>query len=56
MILSKSQATVKEATAARLMISEKTVSNQRSHLLQKLGFSNVVELVRYAVKNGIVNG
>ena len=38
----------------RLMISEKTASNHRSHLLQKLGFSNVVELVRYAEKNGLI--
>ncbi len=40
----------------RLMISEKTASNHRGHLLQKLGFSNVVELVRYAEKNGLIDG
>ena len=39
----------------RLMISEKTASNHRSHLMQKLGFTNAVELVRYAEKIGLID-
>jgi DNA-binding NarL/FixJ family response regulator len=47
--------TTKEV-ADRLMISEKTASNHRTNIMQKLGFGSIVDLVRYAEKNGLVPG
>jgi len=41
--------------AGKLLLSEKTVSNHRSNMMQKLGLSNVVELIRYAEKSGILH-
>jgi DNA-binding NarL/FixJ family response regulator len=41
--------------AALLAISVKTVETHRTHLMRKLGFSSVVQLVRYAVRNHMVD-
>ena len=40
--------------AQTLRLSEKTVESHRSNLLTKLGMRDRVELVRYAIKNGLV--
>jgi len=40
--------------AAALNISIKTVEAHRSHVMHKLGVSSVSELVRYAIRNNIV--
>ncbi|WP_077036330.1 response regulator transcription factor [Pelomonas sp. KK5] len=37
-----------------MMISIKTVSAHRTHILEKLGVSSTAELVLYAVRNGII--
>ena len=37
-----------------LNISVKTVEGHRSHIMEKLGFHSVTELVRYAIRNHIV--
>jgi len=39
--------------AEQLYISDKTVSTHKSHLLDKLGFNNVVDLVRYAFQHNL---
>jgi DNA-binding CsgD family transcriptional regulator len=38
-----------------LGISVKTVETHRTHLMRKLGFSSVVQLVHYAVRNHMVD-
>ena len=40
--------------ADRLFISHKTVENHRYHIMRKLGVHSVMELMRYAVRIGIV--
>ncbi|MGB1583852.1 MAG: response regulator [Solirubrobacterales bacterium] len=40
--------------AAILGLSEKTVESHRSNILNKLGMSDRVELVRYAVRRGLI--
>ena len=40
--------------AADLMISNKTVSSHKAHLMQKMNFMNNAELVRYAIMHGLV--
>jgi DNA-binding NarL/FixJ family response regulator len=40
--------------AETLRLSEKTVESHRSNLLTKLGMRDRVELVRYAIRNGLV--
>jgi DNA-binding NarL/FixJ family response regulator len=40
--------------AARLEISFKTASCHRSHILAKTGVPNSVTLVRYAIRQGII--
>lgn len=40
--------------AARLHISHRTVENHRSHLMRKLGLQNQSELVRYAIRRGLI--
>ena len=40
--------------AARLEISFKTASSHRSHILAKTGVPNSVTLVRYAIRQGII--
>ena len=41
--------------AAALGIALKTVETHRMNLMTKLGLHSVVDLVRYAIRNGIVN-
>ena len=41
--------------ATELFISRKTVENHRSNIFGKLGFSNMAELVHYAVRMGIID-
>ncbi len=41
--------------AAKLFISPKTVENHRTKIMEKLGFENVIDLVKYAAKLGIIN-
>lgn len=44
-----------KAIAAKLFISPKTVENHRTKIMEKLGLSTVIDLVKYAVKLGIVD-
>ena len=37
-----------------LHISVKTVESHRAHIMEKLGIHSVTELVRYAIRNNIV--
>ena len=37
-----------------LNISVKTVESHRAHIMEKLGLHSVTELVRYAIRNNIV--
>jgi len=46
--------TNKEA-ASSLQISTRTVESHRININRKLGFSSIADLVRYAVRNGIVS-
>ncbi|MCF8107026.1 MAG: response regulator transcription factor [Desulfohalobiaceae bacterium] len=41
--------------AKKLFISIKTVDNHRTHILNKLGLSSTIELIRYAVKIGLID-
>ncbi len=43
-----------DAIAARLNISSKTVSNYQTMIKQKLNFNTPVELIRYAIKAGVI--
>jgi DNA-binding NarL/FixJ family response regulator len=43
-----------EEIANMLVISRKTVEHHRSHILEKLGLRDRVELVRYAIRRGLV--
>jgi len=38
----------------KLFISVKTVDTHKSHILEKLGLKNTLELVRYAIRKGIL--
>ncbi len=40
--------------AARLHISQRTVENHRANLMRKLGLKNQSELVRYALRRGLI--
>jgi DNA-binding NarL/FixJ family response regulator len=40
--------------AADLLISNKTVSTHKAHLMQKMNFMNNADLVRYAIMHGLV--
>ncbi len=42
-------------TASRLHISHRTVENHRTHLMGKLGLKNHSELVRYALRRGLLS-
>lgn len=39
----------------RLFISIRTVESHKNHIMQKLGFKSTVEMVRYAIKRGLIN-
>ena len=41
--------------AQRLNISSRTVDNHKSNIFKKLGINNTIEMVQYAIKNGIIN-
>jgi DNA-binding NarL/FixJ family response regulator len=41
--------------AARLFISPKTVDNHRANLMAKLGCHDLIDLVKYALANGLVD-
>lgn len=41
--------------AARLAISNRTVSTHKARLMEKMGFASIAELVRYAVEQGLVD-
>ncbi|MBC7380063.1 MAG: response regulator transcription factor [Burkholderiaceae bacterium] len=41
--------------AAGLTLSVKTVSTHKSNLMQKMGLSNQSELIRYAIKHGLMD-
>ena len=43
-----------DAIAHTLVISKKTVEHHRSHILEKLGMRDRVELTRYAIRRGLV--
>jgi len=40
--------------ADRLEISLRTVNNHKNHIFRKLGITNTMEMVQYALKNGII--
>jgi two-component system NarL family response regulator len=40
--------------AMQLQISIRTVESHRINISRKLGFSSIADLVRYAIRNGIV--
>ena len=40
--------------AARLNISQRTVENHRATLMQKLGLQNQTELIRHAIRHGLI--
>lgn len=40
--------------AEKLFISPSTVQTHRSHILQKLGLETTIDLVRYAIRNGLI--
>jgi two-component system response regulator NreC len=42
-------------TAARLHLSHRTVENHRANLMRKLGLQNQTELVRYALRRGLIS-
>lgn len=44
-----------KAIAGKLFISPKTVENHRTKVMEKLGLSTVIDLVKYAVKLGIID-
>lgn len=41
--------------ADELFISIKTVDTHKAHILEKLGLKNTAELVKYAIKNGLIS-
>jgi len=41
--------------AERLCLSPKTINWHKSNIFRKLGINNSLEMVRYAIKNGIIN-
>jgi two-component system response regulator NreC len=42
------------AIAERLVISVKTVEAHKEHIVQKLGLRGTAELIRYAIRKGLV--
>ncbi|RME43339.1 MAG: DNA-binding response regulator [Chloroflexi bacterium] len=45
---------VNQEIADKLFISPSTVQAHRSHILEKLGVSSVIDLVRYAIRHGLI--
>jgi NarL family two-component system response regulator LiaR len=43
-----------QAIADQLVISASTVQSHRASILQKLGLDNTIDLVRYAIRHGII--
>jgi len=43
-----------KAIAARLEISVRTIESHRNNINRKLGFASIADLVRYAIRHGIV--
>jgi DNA-binding NarL/FixJ family response regulator len=41
-------------TAATLGVSARTVENHPNHIMHKLGFTSFSELIRFAVRNDLV--
>lgn len=41
--------------ASELFLSDKTISSHRAHILQKLGMKTTADLIRYAIKNGLID-
>ena len=41
--------------AEKLFISPKTVENHRANIMNKLGLHNIIELIRYAAKLGLID-
>jgi len=41
--------------AKELYLSPKTISTYRTRILEKMGMKNNVELIRYAIKNQLVD-
>jgi DNA-binding NarL/FixJ family response regulator len=48
------EAKCNKEVATILQISVKTVESHRAHIMEKLGLHSVTELVRYAIRNNIV--
>ena len=44
-----------QAIANRLQLSRKTVDVHRANLMRKLGLHDVTELVKYAIRNGLIS-
>jgi DNA-binding NarL/FixJ family response regulator len=40
--------------ATRLNISQRTVENHRATLMQKLGLRNQTDLIRHAIRHGMI--
>jgi two-component system response regulator NreC len=38
-----------------LVISKRTVETHRNHLMKKLGLSSQIDIVRYALKQGLIS-
>ena len=41
--------------ADKLFISVRTVESHKNHIMQKLELTTTVDLVKYAIKNGIID-
>ena len=39
----------------RLKLSEKTISNHKTNILKKLELKSDADLIKYAIKNGIIS-
>jgi DNA-binding NarL/FixJ family response regulator len=44
-----------KAISELLMISAKTVETHRANMMKQLGMNSLAELVRYAIRNGVIN-